>query len=95
MSGYNYTSDNGNQNLLSQPPYENHIPANLFIILIVWAILGIICLVNLVFKLLEYKFQTTSSIEPIQIVVTIHRRIRSDWIFLMKLTDSPDSDYEC
>ena len=81
MSGYNYTSDNGNQNLLSQPPYENPIPANLFILLIVWGILGIICLVNLVFKILENKFQTTSSIEPIQNVVTIHRRIRSDFFY--------------
>ena len=78
MSGYNYTSDNGNQNLLLQPPYENPIPANLLILLIVWGILGIICLVNLLFKVLEKRFHNTSSIEPIQNVVTIHRRIRSD-----------------
>ena len=81
MSRFNYTFDNGNQNILSQPPYENPIPANLFILLIVWGILGIICLVNLVFKVLEKKCQTTNSIEPIQNVVTIHRRIRSDFFY--------------
>ena len=93
MSGYNFlnTSDNGNQNLLPQPLYGTPIPANLFIVLGIFGILClviVIILVTLVFK----KHNCTTSIEPIQNDVTIHRRTKLD--FSMKLTDS-DNNQRC
>ena len=76
MSGSdNYTISIGIQKL--SHPFENSIPASLFILLIVLGILGITCLFCLVCKFTKKMFyhHSTANIGPIYNIGTYHRRV--------------------
>ena len=76
MSGSdNYTISIGIQKL--SHPFENSIPASLFILLTVLGILGITCSFCLVRKFLEKMFyhHSTATIQPIFNIGTLHRRV--------------------